>query len=310
MANQKEKTINYRRAMWIENQNTNKLEHFIRLMDEKLGSVEDKTICFAGKNITCAKLKLLEKGGILIHIVTETPGEAASIIPHVTSSSTEIDVDVTSPPEDAEFMDGDAFLLVHGNDVCICTTGVQDGGIRAYLSETFKKAKLSNSSTKFDLLKVADVNKIGTVLQQGVKEIDLRSTMFQASADYTRRKHKPDGIIGAAAKHFRAIFGSEHDVTDDNLSISLSISIDKRRKGQITVGTERINKTAVDLLNDDEYDDYAIILNNGQRISRDEITLNTKVNIKAKGKSVDREGAWDELGKFYLQLKGGGATEQ
>ena len=311
MVNKKEKTINYRRATWLEHQNTNTLEYFIRLMEDKLPTVADKAITFDGnKSVTCAKIKLSKEGGVLLHIVADTPGEAASIVPRVGVLAKELDVGTTNPPDDAEFMDGDAFLLVRGNDVCICATSMRDGGIRWYLSETFRKANLSNSSTQFDLLKVADTSKVSVILAQGVKEIDLRSTMFEASARYASRKNKVDSALGAASKQLRAIFGSAHDVTDDNLSIGLTIGVDRRRRGNLSLGTERINKIAIDLVNDEDYDNYVIITNNGQRISRDELTVRTKVGMKAKGKSVDRDSAWGELMKFYMELKTNGATEQ
>jgi len=159
-------------------------------------------------------------------------------------------------------------------------------------------------------MKVANVNIVNLINSQGVKEIDLRSTMYEATANYSRRKHKTDGALGAAGRHLKAIFGSANDTTEDSLSISLTIGLDKRRTKSISLGENRINEIAIDLANEDLYDDYVIITNTGQRISHNEIAIKTNVGIKAKGKSVDRDGAWAELMKFYLILKRSGATEQ
>lgn len=87
-------------------------------------------------------------------------------------------------------MDGDAFLYINGNDVCMCLTGLRDGSIREYLCDLFKKAALGDNAAKFDLQKVANIDKIKMLHKQGVKEIELRATMFQATHQYEVKKKR------------------------------------------------------------------------------------------------------------------------
>ena len=53
----------------------------------------------------------------------------------------------------------------------------------AALSCKIKKAKLPEDCRKFDMLTVADMSKIKMLHKPGVKELEIRATMFKASAD-------------------------------------------------------------------------------------------------------------------------------
>ena len=162
----------------------------------------------------------------------------------------------------------------------------------------------------FDLVKVADIDKVKLLKAQGVKEIQIRSTLFEASARYHQRKGQTLSIAGAAAKQLKAVLGKEHDVTNDALQVAIMVKTDERRKG-MKLGEERIQALAQDLLNNqEEGDDFLIVTNLGQRIGPKEIYMKSTVTVKAQGKSVEREAAWKELATFFAALQAIGATEQ
>jgi hypothetical protein len=250
------------------------------------------------------------KSGYLLHFTADTPGEAASIVPKKAIVADEIQVGTAAPPADAEFMDGDAFLYVNHNDVCFCATGLRDSTIRHVLQEFFRLARIRKDADQFDLLKIADVNKVKLLQSQGVAEIELRSTLSVATVSYNRRKLQPQGILGAAAKQVKAILGKEHDVTSDALRVMLTIKSDKRRLG-IALGEKRLKTLATSVINDQETDDeYVIITKGGQRIGPNENLMRSTVMIDAIGKSVQRDKAWKELYSFYETLESSGALEQ
>jgi hypothetical protein len=312
MAARREKTLNYRRAAWVDENTTMSLEHYIKQMDDKLQTVNEKTISRGdGQHIKIAKLKLNNIGGVFMHIVTDTPGEDASVVPHNSDCETEIDMATTEAPDKFEFMDGDAFIYVRRNDVVICTTNLRDGGVSSYLQALFRRARLSNNSTQFTLLKVANVDKINMINSQGIKEIDLRTTVSKAAMDFSRRKHQTQTIAGAAARHVKAIFGKPNDVTQDALSISIIIKTDYRVRKQLALGEKMIDKLAINLIESQEDDDeFLITTKTGQTISRNEISVKSIASINASGKTVERERAWDKLQEFFNSLKESGITEQ
>jgi hypothetical protein len=222
----------------------------------------------------------------------------------------EIDVTTTAPPDGTEFMDGDAFVYVRGNDVCLCATALHDTSVRQFLALFFSKASIRHDAGIFDLMKVADVNKIKFLHAQGVKEIELRSTLYEATRHYHDRKSQTRGIVGSVAKHVKAILGNEHDANEDAIRVVLTLVTDARRKG-IIVGEKRIKTLALDLLKSPEKDDdFVIITKNGEKIGPKEIFLRSTVELDAQGKSVAKDKAWKELAKFYNTLAGTGALEQ
>lgn len=310
MADKREKSLSYRRCVWLNNDpSTISLSQCIKQATDKLRTLDDRTIGRSGQLIKLLSLKP-KSGGFLMHISIETPGESASIVPKIHPVPDEVNVGTASPPPNSEFMDGDAFLYIREDNVCLCSTIIRDGAIAYYLRQLFDKAKIRKDSTQFDLQKVADMDKVQLLSKLGVKEIEIKASLFEASAMYQKRKNQTVGILAAAARHAKFVFGNEHDVNEDALNVVLAIRVDGRRKG-LKLGEKRIKDLAVDLLKHQEHvDEFTIITKNGQRIGPEEIYIKTTVEIESVGKSVDRDATWKELLNFYKTLESIGALEE
>ena len=122
------------------------------------------------------------------------------MVPKGAPGATEVDLTTEKPPPDGEWLDGDAFLYVQGNNVCMCTTDIRDQAIAAFIRHLFTNAKLSKTYTDFELMKAADISKLKLLHSQGVKELELRGTLYQATADYERRKAHVMGGLGGVWK--------------------------------------------------------------------------------------------------------------
>jgi hypothetical protein len=310
MADKKIKIVSYRRAEWLSPDPNRSLEKFIRNAGTKLATVKDRWIASDDQTLRLAKMENEPTGGLRLHITTETEGEAASFIPKPPAGSTEFALGTQPPPANAEWLDGDAFLYVVDNHVCICTTSMSDSAVKVFLWEYFKKAKLPDEAAKFDLLKKADITKIRLLRTQGVKEVEIRASMFKASATYQARKSHIMSSLGAVAKHVKAILGKPNDVNPDALQVILTLKTDEREKG-LSIGEKEIENIAADVVRNAEADDsYAIITKTGQRITPEELFVKTTASIERDGKTVDRDDAWGELVKFFDDLKTDGVLEQ
>lgn len=304
----REKTLSYRRAEWFV-PTTVTLEHRVREVHRMLRTVEARTIARGGQRIRNARSQTLQAGGVLLHLTAETPGEPASVVPTPTSASAEVSLKTEAPPPDGEWLDGDAFLYIHGDHVCICGTEIRDGAIRHFFHQLFSKGKLPVDATKFDLMKVADMSKVKLLQMQGVKELEIRATLYQAAANYAKRKSHVAGVAGLVGKHIKALLGKPNDVTPDALRVMLTIKTDKRQKG-LALGEKEIERLATDVVrNNDADDDYVIVTNKGQRITPHEISMKSRVGIEADGKTVKCEKAWRELMKFFKELHDTGILE-
>ena len=185
MVDKREKTLSYRRAEWLTDiPRGTTLESCLRDAHGAIKTVDERTIVRdSGQCIRSANKLAPRDGGILLHLTVDTPGEEASVVPKKGNVET-FEVGTASAPADAEYMDGDAFLYVHGDDVCMCSTGLRDGAILLFLYEFFTKARLGKHATKFDLLKVPSIDKMRLLNREGVKQIDLRATLYQATTQY------------------------------------------------------------------------------------------------------------------------------
>lgn len=313
MAATREKAISYRRAVWlIDGPAVATLEQYLKQAHRKLKTVAERT--YKRENSQCirsVKNKSPHGGGIFVHITADTPGEEASIVPNAGQSGQEVDVITAAAPVGSEFMDGDAFLYINGNDACVCLTGLRDGSIREYLCDLFKKAALGDNATKFDLQKVANIDKIKMLHKQGVKEIELRATMFQATHQREVRTNEASGVLRSAAKFINDVLFREDVEVEDGIRVQIILKTDERLRKNIILGEKKIEKIAVDVVtNQVEYDDYVIVTKSGQRIGPKEIFVRALFQIDSKGKSVTCDKAWLALEKFYKELKHSGVLEQ
>src|SRR5215472_1497374 len=133
MRAQREKTLSYRRAEWFGHRAAPDLENCLRQALAQLKTIEERTILRGGQNAKVAKVEPVAPGGMFLHLATETPGEPASVVPKVAADAIALDLKTENPPDDGEWLDGDAFLYLHDNHVCLCTTGLHDSAIATFL---------------------------------------------------------------------------------------------------------------------------------------------------------------------------------
>ncbi len=313
MAGKKEKTLSYRRAEWLTDiPKGTTLESCLKGAHAVLKTVQDRTIIRdSGQHVSAIKKLAPREGGFFLHLTADTPGEEASVIPKTKKDTEELEVGTVAAPDNAEFMDGDAFLYVKDDHVCMCATGLRDGAVRLFLYEFFDKAGLGDHATKFELMKAANVDKLKMLKTQGVKEIALNASLYQATAQYDKRKSSTGGLLRAVAKHIQAIVQAELEDFDDSLRVQVTIKTDGRVRKHLSLGEKRIEKLATDVVEHAETnDDFEIITNYGQRVRPDEIFLSETMFIAGLGKSVKRMDAWEHLEKYYKRLRKAGALEQ
>lgn len=312
MSDKKERVVSYRYVEWvISDPKSISLMACFNEAIKKRPTSDLRTVSYNGQLLTLASYKLDGKEGIYLHITVETPGESASVVPRLKLPVDKFDVGTAPPPEDSEFMDGDAFLYIRGNHLFLCATNVQDETVRRFLTEYFKAAEIRDDSDKFVLTKKADLTSLQLLKKEGVKEIELAATMYEATAHYQARKNQAFSVLGSASKAFKTLVGtSEHDVNEDGLRVAITIKSDGRRKG-LKMGEKRLESFGTNLIKTFSSDyDFTVITKKGKRISPDEIFVKSRASISASGKSVDVEDAWDALREFYAAVASSGILEQ
>lgn len=88
----------------------------------------------------------------------------------------------TSAPTDRAFKHADAFVLIEENDVLLVTEGpFRVATVGAYLRELFTKAGLKSETAAFELKKVTNQDIKSVLAAEGIKELRLGATMYQAT---------------------------------------------------------------------------------------------------------------------------------
>jgi hypothetical protein len=312
MVEWRDKTLNYRRAEWFGEGNAPGLEKCIRQALTQLKTIPDRTIVRDGHAGIVARTKDATGGGLFLHIATETPGEAASVIPTAAPDADALDLRKQAPPDDGEWLDGDAFLFADADPLCMCTSGLQEGAVATFIVRLFEKAKVPPYYRNFFLMKVTDLSAVTLLQREGVKEVEVRASLYKATANYVRRKSQAAGIVGALAKELKNFWNKPDDVTPDSLRIMLSIKLDGRVGGhKAALGEKELADLAEDLIKNVESDDeYVIITKTGKKITPKEIFVRASVPIEASGKTVDRDQAWQQLQLFHHKLRDTGVFEQ
>ncbi len=241
MAMTRKKKLSYHRAEYfVDERGSVTLGLCIKQASERLRTVQERTISRAGgQTIRLADFCVDVDGGCFLHLTVETPGEHASVVPRVTEGEVRLRVSTIPPPNDAEYMDGDAFLYVNNNHVVLCATTVRVGGVRYFLRQFFQKANARKDADQFYFMNAIDTQVLAMLHREGVREIELQASLYSASIDYRDRQQHASGVLAVISRHFKALFGSEYDVTEDALRVGVTLNVDRRRRG-IHVGHKRL----------------------------------------------------------------------
>lgn len=306
-ADKKNKTLSYRRAVFISPGGDNTLETLFTSARDAVGpghrfNAEDDRPAIEERH------HIYKTGtGHFLHVVAFTPGEEASIVPHAHSG----DLATTPPPEDADFMDGDIMAMICGNDVVLCANSLHEKQLERFLVKYLDAAGINDPEQTFELSKIANVNKVKMIQDQGVKEVCFDSSLYEASFLHTERQTVHNRLTGKFFDEFRALFFQDEEPIDlveaENLTVKLVLSYDKRKKGA-DFSRKKLETMANRAYTEDD-EGIKIKTFNGDIVSASDITLKKQVVLNRHGKTVWYSDAWSEIEKYYQELKAGGFLE-
>ena len=270
MASYKEKKLTYRRAIWIvDGPAPDTLEGLIRQSMAKLKTAAERQIpTGAGHLLSCVDYEPIRGKGVFIHLSATTPGEQASIVKTGNAARTDkIELEVFDAPRDSEWLDGDSFIFVVENHVCICALQIRDSTIRQYIFQIIGKAMRGMTKSPFHIKQIANSDKLTMIHEIGVKEIQLNSYLYEASANAINNQGRTRGVTGILAKHLGATIGSANNVTNDGIHVEVVLKLDGRLKKHVGLGGRKLEAWASDLItNPSDDDDYVIVLANDAKI--------------------------------------------
>jgi hypothetical protein len=325
ITSEKAKRLFYRRASWTD-QNKETLEKLLKISHDKFKSTFDRKFeGLYGNEIKCARYVIKKNVGLFFQIASSIPGRATSAIDKPSSATINSDITEINAPEGKDFLDGDVFLLVQGNNVILIQSGARENVALYYLAQMLKKNSYEKEAMSLSFEKIAKEDKVKMIHDQGVKSVELNSSLFEASLrhfeqkkDQEKKETKIFDVMGNIAKTLKQVFSEDPKLKEinelENVNIKLSISFDgkeamkKEHKNQVgfgMLGRSRLEKTSKKILEEyleENVDGFTIITQNNNRITSNEIVISDIYRIKTFGNSLVANDAFEKLENYLKQL--------
>lgn len=305
------KNLEYRRARFIaQGQN---LEELTRLAWNQFATHVDRSV--KGSNnatITGMRGRDYEAVGFLLHGARFNDGQSVGTIPMAPAA--EVDLGERQPNDDENFVSSDFLALIKGNHVICLNCGRNGGALRGYLAQLFKKAGFEEASQQFELVRVGNPKTLAVIKAAGVRSVDLKVSIADATANEIIDGKIEDGFWRRARKTISDAFYAltEKDAELKQLreaeqgSVTVSINVDKR---DVTSAPHGLDHLASEFIEDEEAEGYTIHLRDNTTITPYEMSVRKSVRLDAYANSVSVNQAWDRMRAFMDELNDTGQLE-
>lgn len=312
----KVKRLFYRRAIWT-NQKKTTLEEILKESHENFQTTSERTFKgLYGTEIQCARYVPKDNVGLLFQIASYVPGQSTSAIEESSSVSAKSNISEVVAPAGNNFLDGDIFVLVKGNNVILLQSGARENVALHYMSKILEKNSFKHASMSLEFQGIAKEDKIKMIKSQGVKSIELNASLYEASLmhlehqrDKTKTETKIFDLPGAVAESLRQVFAKDKTLSEinekENVNIKLSISFDgkearrhRKEAGFGKLGKARLEKTSEMVVKEcleEDIDGFTIITGDNNKIKSDEIIISDNYRIMTFGNSLNASDAFDKL---------------
>lgn len=240
--------------------------------------------------------------------VAEQGAEASILL--TSGNKSKLASNIHKAPSGHEYLDGEAFVCVYGNNILVSPCDALRGSIpNRFLRNLLKRANDVDQNC-FNILQVANVQVLQTVMTEGIKKIDLNASVFMADYEY----HKANVVANSFPDKLAAKLNGLVDLITpnqqtanltnyDSLHAKLSISQDMRvsTSNSATEGAA-LTDNAKELVQSG-LSGFALVTRDGKRITPDKVVMNETITVERYGKSVKTDSIWaalvNQMQKYY-----------
>lgn len=252
-----------------------------------------------------------------LKIVALAPGENATTVP-ITLQPGKSSEGAATPPAASAFKGGDFFILMHGNNLLCVGDHLRLGAVESYLREFLSHTLPSQPEVSaFEILPVARKDKVKMLAAEGIKEIELNSSLYAATLDGSTKKK---GLLGPFRDAINGIYESaqsllKKDETEEfnehlaDVQLKLSISVKGGLRGPdiSRLAVEELGQTLVSNGAPAEDNDISpvLITNKKNRVSVTEASVseNFAINRRDSENSLNDTEVWAVLRSYYGTLQ-------
>lgn len=308
----RKKTIDYLRAIWVEDQSETLEEHLRQALGKFSNPAHSIVDREDGTYEATLHWDLGTADAVFLHTVGFQPGEETNVVPALEKiEEGRVHLETQAAPDGHEFLDAEVMMRVSGDHCLIMTHLARSGRAKASMRNLLRKADLGDKADRFDLMPVANPE-FRELLNEQVKSVGFNFGFSNAAADHAIAQKRAATLTGDMREMLLGLFsgpsGGEAAWREaENLQVRVIVSYNGRAKGRL--GAERVTELAERVNKDDEEQDYTINFKNGSRFTPDQIKVRKEVEISAFGKTVPHDEAWAEMDVYWGELKQGGIID-
>lgn len=305
------KTLEYRRARFLDDGQN--LEALARQAWEQFDTQAARTVTHSdGRSTVGLRSRDLGASGFAVHCARYIDGQSVGTIK--TAPAPEVDIGEQAPAPGENFLNSDLMALLQDNHVICLNCGRNAGSLRIFFQQLFRMAGFNDASRQFELVRIANPDKVAIIETVGVKRVDLQADIAEATAgeliEGTARAGVWQSIAGSLGDALRAITDRDEEIEQirraEKGTITVSINVPK---GDLTAAKDGLSQLSEEIVEDEESDSYVIHLGNGDTIKPDEVSVRKQVKLEAAANSVSVYQAWDAMVHYSEELMESGQVE-
>jgi hypothetical protein len=295
----KNRTLSYRRADWLIEPSMT----LCGLVVDVLGGFPDvpsTSIVRPDGTVWDIRHRRVGDNQVHLHIASHNPGEEASTV--TKDAKEEGDLQRAPAPPGQDYLDGDAMMLINGDDVIVCVSDVSEPAVTAYLRDLMEKGGRSESNN-FELRRTANPATLRTLVRDGVKSVNLNVSAFSATLPlaFNDSVTVADRIRAGLNAALSTLIGGDRSPADLEREANLQTFIELKARGNNELGLAAAARTAENVL-DSFQEGYEIVTRTGVRITPSEISVREQARFAANGTTVDHGDVWDHMDGFFARL--------
>lgn len=303
--------LEYRRALWFSTE-TNIEAHLRSAWATRSNNMDRIIERPDGTSVMGLRLKDYGEIGVAIHCAKYVERQGVGVVGMTETSSA--DLSERAPGNAENFLNSDFMAIINGDHIITLNAGQNAASLRSYLQGLFRLSDLHEDTSKFDIVRIADVGQLERIEAIGTASIGLNIAIDEATAsvvaDGASRQSVWSGLTQPISGLIEGLIGRDDKTSQIGSSqkgtLKVSINVPK---GDLEAARSGLDGVAEALVQDDEADNFVINLRNGETIKPGEMSVKKLVRLERSSNTVNRNDVWAEMATYMRELENSGHLE-
>lgn len=302
------KSAHYRRAVWLEVAGKSLSNILSHCLGDVANGVAGSFELSSGFKCLVAR-RVVNSNTTFVHFVTYEEESQAAVISALEDLQ-ELDAAQVGPPPNTEFLHGQLYLLLRGND-CLWTThnsNMREGSIQSLVRDFVREYSNDEEDLKFVFSALLDHSQLESAFDQGIEAIELGLGGFRSTVEEAYALNRDgDGPLSYLASLWRADPTAEQQ--EAAADVQTRVILRPGRKWKKENVKEFLADVAMDVYEDEPDEGFVIVTKTGVRLTRDKLTLSRRISVEGNNRILTTSQVVGRLTETMEQLVEAGIVE-